>query len=210
MKRCPQCEFIYEDEQSLCDMDGIALVTSSEALTLTGIAALEPVPPATRSPKSRAWRFLVTAVASIVLGLVLILIYSVFNQRGRMRVASASPSQVVAEWQSPSAGSSSGKPPARSLDSSPSTEPPTSPEVRDSAEQDQLAISDTAAGTKPAPSIPQTFTPGSEAKSKPVSFSPKSRSVNQKAVENTNPKKGSTIGSILRKAGRILKKPFTR
>ncbi len=26
MKRCPQCEFIYEDDQSLCDMDGVLLV----------------------------------------------------------------------------------------------------------------------------------------------------------------------------------------
>ena len=26
MKRCPQCEFIYEDHQSLCDMDGQSLV----------------------------------------------------------------------------------------------------------------------------------------------------------------------------------------
>ena len=26
MKRCPQCEFIYEDDQNCCDMDGIDLV----------------------------------------------------------------------------------------------------------------------------------------------------------------------------------------
>jgi hypothetical protein len=29
MKRCPQCEFIYEDDQSLCDMDGKTLVSDS-------------------------------------------------------------------------------------------------------------------------------------------------------------------------------------
>ena len=32
MKRCPQCEFIYEDEQSLCDMDGVLLVFDSRTL----------------------------------------------------------------------------------------------------------------------------------------------------------------------------------
>ena len=32
MKRCPQCEFLYEDEQSLCDMDGILLVYDSRQL----------------------------------------------------------------------------------------------------------------------------------------------------------------------------------
>src|SRR5947207_11044374 len=26
MKLCPQCQFIYEDDQNLCDMDGKALV----------------------------------------------------------------------------------------------------------------------------------------------------------------------------------------
>ena len=26
MKLCPQCQFIYEDDQNLCDMDGNALV----------------------------------------------------------------------------------------------------------------------------------------------------------------------------------------
>ena len=42
MKRCPQCEFIYEDDQSLCDMDGVLLVFDSRklpnfhALTTTG------------------------------------------------------------------------------------------------------------------------------------------------------------------------------
>ena len=39
MKRCPQCEFIYEDDQKCCDMDGIDLVfaqpTTSVALTKT-------------------------------------------------------------------------------------------------------------------------------------------------------------------------------
>jgi hypothetical protein len=29
MKRCPECEFLYEDDQRLCDMDGIALVHDS-------------------------------------------------------------------------------------------------------------------------------------------------------------------------------------
>jgi hypothetical protein len=210
MKRCPQCEFIYEDDQSLCDMDGIALVKSPEALILTRIAALETVRPAAKSTKSRAWRFLLTAVASIVLGLVLILVYSVSTQleRARMRVASSSPAQVTADLRVPGVDSTSGRSLAQPLDSSPPVEPPRSPEVRELAAQEQVAIA--AAVAKPAPSVSQTLNPGLEGKSKPTSFSPKPRSMNQKAAENTNPKKGSTIGSILRKAGRILKKPFTR
>ena len=32
MKLCPQCEFIYEDDQSLCDMDGKELVSDAGTL----------------------------------------------------------------------------------------------------------------------------------------------------------------------------------
>ena len=41
MKRCPQCEFIYEDDQSLCDMDGVLLVFDSR--TLPSLHALATV-----------------------------------------------------------------------------------------------------------------------------------------------------------------------
>jgi hypothetical protein len=36
MKRCPLCEFIYEDDQSVCDMDGIELVLINGALVPVG------------------------------------------------------------------------------------------------------------------------------------------------------------------------------
>ena len=38
MKLCPQCEFIYEDEQSLCDMDGSVLVHTPNPVALEGNA----------------------------------------------------------------------------------------------------------------------------------------------------------------------------
>ena len=39
MKRCPQCEFIYEDDQSLCDMDGVLLVFDARTLPSVLIVA---------------------------------------------------------------------------------------------------------------------------------------------------------------------------
>jgi hypothetical protein len=33
MKRCPLCDFIYEDDQGICDMDGIELVRDGEMLS---------------------------------------------------------------------------------------------------------------------------------------------------------------------------------
>ena len=51
MKRCPQCEFIYEDDQSLCDMDGVLLVFDSRNLPNHHALATVPAKPST-APKS--------------------------------------------------------------------------------------------------------------------------------------------------------------
>lgn len=50
MKLCPQCEFIYEDEQSFCDMDGTGLVHNAAAdppisrLTIPLVFDKDPTP----------------------------------------------------------------------------------------------------------------------------------------------------------------------
>jgi len=80
MKRCPQCEFIYEDDQSLCDMDGVLLVFDSR--TLPNLHALATVPPV---PKSQRRNRAVPAFATLTLALVLGTVYYVTTQR-RTRV----------------------------------------------------------------------------------------------------------------------------
>ena len=76
MKRCPKCEFIYEDDQSLCDMDGALLVLDSR--TLPNLHSLQTVPPTRATPKrNRA----VPAFATLILALVLGLVYYVSTQR---------------------------------------------------------------------------------------------------------------------------------
>jgi len=104
MKLCPHCEFIYEDDQSLCDMDGAALVhnpvpTAFEenavflspqlllAPTLETLAAgPAPIPtpgpalsstPAVTSPPTK-WQlrsYAVLAVAGVLLATLLFVIY---------------------------------------------------------------------------------------------------------------------------------------
>src|SRR6476661_4701235 len=66
MKRCPQCECIYEDDQTLCDMDGILLVFDSQNL---------PKPRSTR--KSHRRSRMVPLVAMLLLTTVLSLVYYV-------------------------------------------------------------------------------------------------------------------------------------
>src|SRR3954470_2105220 len=70
MKRCPQCEFVYEDDQSLCDMDGILLVFDSQKLP-------KPNTPASSGlPKPQARSRVYASLAALVLAMAL---YFAFN-----------------------------------------------------------------------------------------------------------------------------------
>src|SRR5678815_3239899 len=74
MKRCPQCEFIYEDDQSLCDMDGVLLVFDDR--NLPNVHALAPVPKAHAKAQPKRNRA-VPAFATLILALVLGMVYYV-------------------------------------------------------------------------------------------------------------------------------------
>lgn len=63
MKLCPQCEFIYENDQSFCDMDGEALVYDIRAEVLP-----DPVPAASARPTKLRPRI---AVMAVIVGLAL-------------------------------------------------------------------------------------------------------------------------------------------
>ena len=65
MKLCPQCDFIYENDQSLCDMDGADLVYDPTPFPSAKNAGSNLA--AISSGNSRSWRL----AASVVVGLVL-------------------------------------------------------------------------------------------------------------------------------------------
>ena len=153
MKRCPQCDFIYEDEQSLCDMDGVLLVLDSR--NLPNVAKPQP-------KRNRA----VPAFATVILALVLGLVYYVSIQRRAAQNSYTPPS--AASTLTPAA---------------PVENPTPAPEV-------------------PKPEPAKQPPANSPAKKQPAKASP----VNKPEPE---PKKDdSKVGSILKKTGRILKKPF--
>jgi hypothetical protein len=74
MKRCLQCEFVYEDEQSVCDMDGSELVHEAESLPLPPLASIASEPTVlTAKPTPR--NFAVPAFAGIILAALLFIAY---------------------------------------------------------------------------------------------------------------------------------------
>ena len=171
MKRCPKCEFIYEDDQSLCDMDGVLLVLDSR--TLPHLHALQTVPPAAKTAPKR--NRAVPAFATLILALVLGMVYYVSTQR-----KAAQHSDIPAQ---PSAATTS--------NSVPEVKP--TPESQPSAEEPKPESPKPTAAT--AAAVPVKKAP---AKAAPIPVKPKAE----------EKKEDSKVGNLLKKTGRILKKPF--
>jgi cytoskeletal protein RodZ len=169
MKRCPKCEFIYEDDQSLCDMDGVLLVLDSR--NLPNLHALQTVPAKTPPKRNRA----VPAFATVILALVLGLVYYVSIHR-RATQNSYTP-----------------EPPTAATTSNPAPEVNPTPESQPATEE-----------PKPEPPKPEpvaaAVVPAKRATAKPV-LTPTKAKVEEK-------KDDSKVGNILKKTGRLLKKPF--
>lgn len=163
MKRCPECEFIYEDDQTLCDMDGVQLVFDSRALP--NLHALATVPGTLRAGQRR--NRAVPAFATLVLALVLGMVYYVSTRRPNYT------------------------PPAPGAFSAP-IEIPT-PEPQPTAE--------------PTPAIEETK-PDAVKESTPAKK--KATTASQTKPRAETKKEDSKVNSILKKTGRILKKPFKK
>ena len=176
MKRCPKCEFIYEDDQSLCDMDGVLLVLDSRKLP--NHHALQTVPAIKTAPKrNRA----VPAFATVILALVLGLVYYVSVHRKTTQNNYTPP---------PSAASTTNAVPAEvtvnpALEARP-------PAAEESKPEPAKSTAPAAAAAVPAPV-------------KKVAAKPAPTPAKAKVEEK---KEESKVNSILKKTGRILKKPF--
>jgi len=70
MKRCPECQFIYEDEQQCCDMDGTVLRFTSF------LPSLAPPEPTERNDLKSIWgRLAIPLLTLVVIGSVLVTLY---------------------------------------------------------------------------------------------------------------------------------------
>jgi len=190
MKRCPQCEFIYEDDQSLCDMDGVLLVFDSR--TLPNLHALAPVeaPLVSTGPKAH-WRHRTfPAMAALILATVFSLVYFVSTQRSAPAPAAVSGASIAvpaSELPSPSEPNQTVPPPAAENDGAAS-------EVSEPAKEETRPNSNKTL----APSTGAAPVPAKKASIK---------TTERKPAEDVK-KDDSKVGSILKKTGRILKKPF--
>ena len=188
MKRCPQCEFIYEDDQSLCDMDGVLLVFDARTLPNLHALATVEVPVAPRAH----WRHRTfPAMAALILASVFSLVYFVSTQLSRP-VAAPVPATSPA-----------------SINGASLTTPPAS---------DTTAASDTnQTPAAPAPEVNAATTAKTKDETKPdlaktSTSAPAKKAIAKAPTTQSQPeepkKEDSKVGSILKKTGRLLKKPF--
>ena len=173
MKRCPQCEFIYEDDQSLCDMDGILLVFDSRNLPNHHALATVPAKPQTR--RNRA----VPAFATLILVLVLGMVYYVSMRRKATQPVIETPASAAST-------------------SIPAPEVNPTPQVQPTPANEASQIPARAEEPKPAPTKQPATAAAKKAPVKTAST----------ATPSAPKKDDSKVGSILKKTGRILKKPF--
>ena len=182
MKRCPQCEFIYEDDQSLCDMDGVLLVFDSRTLPSLSLATVSAPLPGKSVRRNR----MVPAFATLILMLAVASVYYVFTMRNTAQ--NFSPASVTVE-----------PPPAVGVPvvaAEPSPEPTPEPTLEPSeSNQVQPPVESPAPESKPKhASVAPTTTKSASAKPVPAKSEPK--------------KDDSKVESIIKKTGKILKKPF--
>ena len=205
MKRCPQCEFIYEDEQRTCDMDGAVL-------TLDGNSTTDQVKP------FQLRSFAVPAIVGTLLAALLCLAVYVSP------LLLANPD---ARGQLPDQTLPAGTPNPQPTVTQPAPEEPSpvpTPEVasdhrgaEEIATETRKVAETNHANSKPAdsrltirrglPPLPRVSTlprlPPARVENRPV----RDNRENDR-VASRESKKPSKVGSFLKKTGRVISKPF--
>lgn len=215
MKRCSQCDFIYENDQSFCDLDGGELICNP-TLSLPA----KSVGQTAGLLKKPRWRnFTVLSFAAVILGVILFSVSYIFAHRGIPQNTSHSlvkdidESQSTLQSASPAAPQSSPNTvlevPAATANPPRSLHPPIVTNVRATDRTTAPMVKSSQSHSR------SPLTPQEEKKPKLESANhekePRQEEKKLKTDENANHQnqnKESTLGSILKKTGHLLKRPF--
>ena len=151
MRRCPQCNSVFDGEEHFCELDGTPLVEENEKVVSNAVSP-EPESPGTKGV------LLIGALAGVIIGMLLFLVYFALtkdkpqeerSQHSTVNVTTAQP-QVPSLPAQPLPESSPS--PSVEPSPSPSVAPSPSPAVQPSPEQLQLSGNPiSTAGVKSGP-----------------------------------------------------------
>lgn len=193
MKRCPHCEFIYEDDQSHCDMDGTKLAHDSRSLP-----KLQSLSTTDSRPDSR-WRGRAVPVfASAILVIVLGLVYFVSI---RQVVPPTNGGSISTAVEIPANISTSPSPtPSVPEETSLATDTPLQTEAnKETPEEESVSI----VGAPAKPVEPRPSKPSTSRNIKPAQ---QAKSQKDGDAKDPSKKDDSKMRSILKKTGRFFKK----
>ena len=231
MKLCSQCEFIYEDDQELCDMDGAQLVYEptlehvfprnetqakvelERTVPATSLVALpRPSQPQTLPADNSGTRrkFALQIAAGFALAVVTFLAFYAYpsSLRGSNNVSGSpivnQPAKVEPTNLAPAASSTFAFDPSENQNAKP--EVSRSADEPNNGNSKPHAVVPALPGLKPLPRLKPLPT----LKPIPRFGERQSLTVGRKTTVIQNPpaKKESRFGSFLKKTGRIFKKPF--
>jgi hypothetical protein len=208
MKRCPQCEFIYEDDQSRCDMDGIDLVFDHPTPSTT---SQKPVTQGKRNSSRRS----LLSVLAVVFGIVVFAIgYAALERAITVRSEPASLPPTVAA-QPATQEAIAGRP--NKVELEPDAEDPTVTAVSNAAHTTRLATREPSrnltskAGTEPMPDNAlgtRGVIVGSVPRQNRVDPAQSQPAMIRPSAPPPSAKKDSKVASIVKKTGRFFKKAF--
>ena len=185
MKRCSQCEFIYEDDQHLCDMDGHELVYEPTIQHAQVSAAKAATEPSARPYNSRVRHQALAAAVAVFIAIILSVGYSGFTREYAPQNTKAPSANIIRPPQS-----------APEQSPTPAVTPAPAPAPSNSPQSDKTGVTGkpVAPLARSTPRFPSTATRRDTVSSQPAKANHKE----------------SKIGGFLKKTGRMLKKPFQR
>lgn len=198
MKRCPQCEFIYENEQGLCDMDGRELVYDQTALLVPENVSL--LVRSSRSGRGARWKPRRMQRAALPTGVFALGASLFFVNQALTRQTPPTPHDAARISQVARAPAEVAALPT------PAPNPSTAP--RDETDDASAAPSHSNAQTPTTGARANGRAPARPAPTNARTAATLQREELKSKPETESAKKGSKLGSILRKTGRVLKKPF--
>jgi hypothetical protein len=178
MKLCPQCDFIYEDDQSVCDMDGNELVSNpativTEQTFTTPVSATPVMVPDVLPVESagKRWRNFALLTIFVLATLIIVVYLARANQLRSLRAPQGSASSTARSAgdipPQSTAGDTNGQPPSSDLvsrqtpsaDTSLSEPSPEQSSELSSVETDQTTVSSSSSTAKESLAHPR-LTPG--------------------------------------------------
>jgi len=178
MKLCPQCDFIYEDDQSVCDMDGNELVSNpativTEQAFTTPVSATPVMVPDVLPVESagKRWRNFALLTIFVLATLIIVVYLARANQLRSLRAPQGSASSTARSAgdipPQSTAGDTNGQTPSSDLvsrqtpsaDTSLSEPSPEQSSELSSVETDQTTVSSSSSTAKESLAHPR-LTPG--------------------------------------------------